>query len=98
VNREKVLLSHLLTNARQQRGIVAGANPCAGIRGFAERVRSRYVSDENLKAILAKAGTPLAACLRIGHQHANGRRPAQRKPPAVVLGIERRKVPTGPCY
>jgi integrase len=51
---------------------------CAGIRGFA---RSRYVSDEDLKAILAKADAPLAACLRLAYLT------AQR--PADVLELRR---------
>ena len=85
-NREKALLSHVLTKAREW-GIMAGANPCAAIRGFAERARSRYVSDEDLKAILAKADAPLAACVRLAYLT------AQR--PADVLKLRRSDVRVG---
>jgi integrase len=85
-NREKALLSHVLTKAREW-GVMAGANPCAGIRGFTERARSRYVNDDELRAILAKADAPLAAILRLAYLT------AQR--PADVLKLRRSDVRDG---
>jgi integrase len=85
-NREKTLLSHVLTKTREW-GVMAGANPCAGIRGFTERARSRYVNDDELTVILAKADAPLAAILRLAYLT------AQR--PADVLKLRRSDVRDG---
>ncbi len=49
-NREKALLSHIFNYAREQ-GYTKNANPCAGIRGFKEDGRDRYVSDEEYNAV-----------------------------------------------
>ncbi|HEX4597539.1 MAG TPA: site-specific integrase [Burkholderiaceae bacterium] len=65
-NREKALLSHIINKAREW-GVVAGANPCVGIRGFKESPRSRYVTDDELRKILSKADAPLAAALRLAY-------------------------------
>lgn len=49
-NREKALLSHIYNYAREQ-GYTKNANPCAGIRGFEESGRDRYVRDTEYNAV-----------------------------------------------
>lgn len=49
-NREKALLSHVFNHAREW-GYTDAPNPCAGVKGFRERGRDRYVSDEEFRAV-----------------------------------------------
>jgi integrase len=49
-NREKAVLSAMFNFARRL-GLVDVSNPCAGIRGHTEKARSRYVSDDEYKAV-----------------------------------------------
>lgn len=51
--REKALLSLLCSCAREW-GIMRGANPCAGIRGWKAK-RTRYITDDELARILEAA-------------------------------------------
>lgn len=85
-NREKALLSHVLTKAREW-GIMNGANPCAGIKGRGERPRTRYVTDAEMALIVSKADTILAVILQLAYLT------AQR--PADVLKLRRSDVRDG---
>ena len=53
-NREKALLSHVYNCARQW-GYTDKANPCAGVRGYREIGRSKYVEDSEYRAVWLKA-------------------------------------------
>jgi len=85
-NREKALLSHVLNMARAW-GVMAGENPCVGIKGFSEKARGRYVTDAELQAVISEADAPLAAVLRLAYLT------AQR--PADVLKMMRSDVRDG---
>ncbi len=49
-NREKALFSTIFNHARSW-GYTDGTNPCIGIKGFKEKARDRYVSDEEYLAV-----------------------------------------------
>lgn len=49
-NREKALLSHIFNMARSW-GYTDAPNPCAGVKGYKEAGRDRYVSDAEFKAV-----------------------------------------------
>lgn len=53
-NREKALLSHVINKAREW-GYSDAPNPCQGVKGFTEVGRSRYVTDEEFRAVHAAA-------------------------------------------
>lgn len=53
-NREKALLSHVFNKAREW-GYTDAPNPCQGVKGFKEDGRDRYVTDQEFKAVRAKA-------------------------------------------
>jgi integrase len=57
-NREKALLSHIFNHARAW-GYTDAPNPCAGIRGFREAGRDRYVSDSEYQAVWLAADPDL---------------------------------------
>lgn len=49
-NREKALFSHIFNKAREW-GYTAAQNPCQGVKGFRERGRDRYVTDEEFRKV-----------------------------------------------
>lgn len=72
-NREKALLSHILNHARAW-GYMNTANPCAGIRGFRETGRDRYVTDEEFNAVRKFAHPTVADAMALALL--TGQRPA----------------------
>jgi integrase len=61
-NREKALLSHII-NCAKERGMFDGPNPCEGVRGFVERSRTVYVSDQQFQALWDVSDDPLRDAL-----------------------------------
>lgn len=72
-NREKALLSHIINKAREW-GYSNAANPCAGVRGFKEKGRDVYVTDEAFMAVYAAAHPTLQDAMDIAYL--TGQRPA----------------------
>lgn len=72
-NREKALLSHILNHARAW-GYMRTANPCAGIKGFRESGRDRYVTDEEFDAVRKVAHPTVADAMALALL--TGQRPA----------------------
>ena len=72
-NREKALLSHMFNKAREW-GYTDNINPCAGVKGYKEKGRNVYVSDDEYKAIWNAAEHPLRNALDLAYL--TGQRPA----------------------
>jgi len=72
-NREKALFSHIWNFARSK-GITNKANPCAGVKGFAEKGRDVYIEDDVFKAIHGAAELPLKDAMDLAYL--TGQRPA----------------------
>lgn len=72
-NREKATLSAMWNFARD-RGYTALPNPCAGIKGHAEKPRDVYVDDATYRAIWNAACEPLRDAMDLGYL--TGQRPA----------------------
>jgi integrase len=53
-NREKALFSHILNKAREW-GYTALQNPCQGVKGYKEKGRDRYVTDDEFAKVKAHA-------------------------------------------
>lgn len=70
--REKALLSAVYSFARAA-GYYDGLNPCTGIRGKAAH-RGRYVTDDELRAVLDKSDATLAGFLELAYL--TGQRPS----------------------
>lgn len=86
--REKALLSALLNFARS-RGLTSIPNPCAGIKGH-KAVRTQYVSDADLAAVLKHSEPVLAAFLEICYRTGAD--------PSVVLALRRSDVRDGALH
>lgn len=71
-NREKALLSHVFNKAREW-GYTAAPNPCAGVKGFAEPGRDKYVEEAEFKAVYAHADIPLRNAMDLAYL--TGQRP-----------------------
>jgi integrase len=88
-NREKALLSHIFNKAREW-GYTDAPNPCQGVKGFIERGRDRYVTDEEFDAVRAKADATLQDAMDLALL--TGQRPAD------VLKIERAHLRDGALF
>lgn len=83
--REKALLSAVFNFARGE-GLTNAANPCAGVRGTKAH-RERYVTHEELSAVLERADPTLAGFLELCYM--TGQRPSD------VLRMRRQDVQNG---
>jgi integrase len=83
--REKALLSAVFNFARGE-GLTTAANPCAGVRGKKAH-RERYVTHEELSAVLDRADPTLAGFLELCYM--TGQRPSD------VLKMRRQDVQDG---
>lgn len=72
-NREKALLSHVFNKAREW-GYTEKSNPCAGIKGFKEKGRDRYIEDDEFLAVREKAHFTVQDAMDIAYR--TGQRPA----------------------
>ncbi len=72
-NREKALLSHIFNMARAW-GYTDAPNPCAGIKGFREDGRDKYVEDAEFQAVKDAADGPTRDAMDIAYL--TGQRPA----------------------
>lgn len=72
-NREKAMLSTLYNHAREW-GYTHAANPCAGVKGFKEAGRDRYVEDAEYRAVWDAASPPIRDAMDIAYL--TGQRPA----------------------
>lgn len=72
-NREKALFSHIFNKAREW-GYTAAQNPCQGVKGFKEKGRDRYVSDEEFEKVKACAHFTVADAMDMALL--TGQRPA----------------------
>jgi integrase len=88
-NREKALLSHILNQARAW-GYMRTANPCAGIKGFRESGRDRFVTDAEFDAVRAVAHSTVADAMALALL--TGQRPAD------VLKMRRTDVREGALH
>lgn len=88
-NRERALLSHILNYARAW-GYMSTANPCAGIKGFRESGRDRYVTDAEFDAVCAVAHPTVADAMTLALL--TGQRPAD------VLKMRRSDVQEGALH
>lgn len=88
-NREKALLSHIFNRAREW-GYTDATNPCQGIKGFTEKGRDRYVTDDEFNAVRAQADPTLQDAMDIALL--TGQRPAD------VLKIERAHIRDGVLF
>ena len=72
-NREKALFSHIFNKAREW-GYTAAQNPCQGVRGFKEKGRTRYVTDDEFSQVKAHAHVLVADAMDLALL--TGQRPA----------------------
>lgn len=72
-NREKALLSHIFNKAREW-GYTEKSNQCAGVKGFKEKGRDRYVEDDEFLAVWGKAHFTVQDAMDIAYR--TGQRPA----------------------
>lgn len=71
-NREKAILSTLFNHSREW-GYTTAANPCAGVKGFKEAGRDRYVEDAEYLAVWQAANAPIQDAMDIAYL--TGQRP-----------------------
>lgn len=72
-NREKALLSHIFNKAREW-GYTDSPNPCAGVRGFSEPGRDRYIEGDEYRSVYVEACVPLRNAMDLAYLA--GQRPA----------------------
>ena len=72
-NREKALLSHIFNKAREW-GYTDSPNPCAGVKGFREDGRDKYVEASEFLAVYAQACVPVRNAMDLAYL--TGQRPA----------------------
>lgn len=72
-NREKALLSHIFNKAREW-GYTDVPNPCAGVKGFPEPGRDKYVEETEFRAVYAQACVPVRNAMDLAYL--TGQRPA----------------------
>lgn len=72
-NREKALLSHIFNKAREW-GYTDAPNPCAGIKGFPEPGRDKYVEQAEFLSVYAQACVPVRNAMDLAYL--TGQRPA----------------------
>lgn len=65
-NREKALLSHIFNKAREW-DYTSAPNPCAGIKGFPEAGRDKYVEQSEFLAVYAQADVPLRNAMDLAY-------------------------------
>jgi integrase len=88
-NREKALFSHVWNFARSK-GLTNKANPCAGIKGYAETGRDVYVGDDVYRAVHDAAEQPLRDAMDLAYL--TGQRPAD------VLKLARSDIKDGALW
>ncbi len=88
-NREKALLSHVFNCAREW-GYTDAPNPCAGVKGFRETGRDRYVEDDEFRAVYEKAHFTVQDAMDLAYL--TGQRPAD------VLKLQRADVRDGALW
>jgi integrase len=88
-NREKALFSHIYNKAREW-GYTALQNPCAGVKGFKETGRSRYVTDDEFDQVKAHAHFTLVDAMDLALL--TGQRPAD------VLKLKRSDIRDGALW
>jgi integrase len=88
-NREKALLSHIFNNARAW-GYTEKTNPCAGVKGFKEKGRDRYIEDGEFLAVREKAHFTVQDSMDIAYR--TGQRPSD------VIKIKRGDIRDGVLY
>ena len=88
-NREKALFSHIFNKAREW-GYTASQNPCQGVRGFKERGRDRYVTDEEFAKVRELAHPTVQDAMDLALL--TGQRPAD------VLKIQTRDIRDGAVW
>jgi len=71
--REKAMLSTLYNHAREW-GYTTAASPCAGVKGFKEAGRDRYVEDAEYLAVWQTVSAPIQDAMDIAYL--TGQRPA----------------------
>lgn len=71
-NREKALLSHIFNKAREW-GYTDAPNPCAGVKGFTETGRDKYVEGSEFLAVYVEACVPLRNAMDLAYL--SGQRP-----------------------
>lgn len=71
-NREKALLSHIFNKAREW-GYTDAPNPCAGVKGFPEPGRDKYVEDPEFLAVYVLACVPVRNAMDLAYL--SGQRP-----------------------
>lgn len=72
-NREKALLSHVFNMARGW-DYTTAPNPCAGIKGFREDGRDKYVEESEFRAVYALSCVPVRNAMDLAYL--TGQRPA----------------------
>lgn len=72
-NREKALLSHIFNKAREW-GYTDAPNPCAGVKGFSEPGRDKYVEESEFRAVYAQACVPVRNAMDLAYL--TGQRPS----------------------
>jgi len=65
-NREKALLSHIFNKAREW-GYTDAPNPCAGVKGFREDGRDKYIEESEFRAVYAQACIPVRNAMDLAH-------------------------------
>lgn len=88
-NREKALLSHIFNKAREW-GYTDAPNPCAGISGFRETGRDRYIEDAEFLLIWRHADPILQDAMDLAYR--TGQRPSD------VLRMERGDIRDGKLW
>ncbi|MDR2990891.1 MAG: tyrosine-type recombinase/integrase [Burkholderiaceae bacterium] len=88
-NREKALFSHIFNKAREW-GYTAVQNPCQGVKGFKEKGRDRYVTNEEFERVKTHAHYTVADAMDVALL--TGQRPAD------VLKIKRSDIRDGALW
>ena len=66
-NREKALLSHVYSWAMERDIIDVPVNPCKGVKRNPESARTRYVTDEEYKAVYSRASDRMQICMELAY-------------------------------
>jgi integrase len=65
-NREKALFSHVFNKSREW-GLTDAPNPSAGVKGFTEQGRDKYVEDAEFRAVYCQACIPLRNAMDLAY-------------------------------
>lgn len=88
-NREKALFSHMFNKAREW-GYTTATNPCQGVKGFKEKGRDRYVSDDEFEKVRSLAHFTVVDAMDLALL--TGQRPAD------VLKLQRTDIRDGALW